>query len=80
VTEERADKYTRIIYADPPWDYGAHAQPDYQTKPPACPAMASSIVAIEKGTDRVFGSEARLAAARAFSVAKARYNLGSVKC
>jgi hypothetical protein len=38
------------------------------------------IAVYEKGTDRVFGSEARLAAARAFSVAKARYNLGSVKC
>jgi hypothetical protein len=25
------DKY-RIVYADPPWDYGAHAQPDYQTE------------------------------------------------
>ena len=22
----------RIIYADPPWDYGAHLQPDYQTE------------------------------------------------
>jgi hypothetical protein len=25
------EKY-RIVYADPPWDYGAHAQPDYQTE------------------------------------------------
>lgn len=31
VTEAPADKY-RIVYADPPWDYGAHAQPDYQTE------------------------------------------------
>src|SRR5262249_21823863 len=22
----------RIVYADPPWDYGAHLQPDYQTE------------------------------------------------
>lgn len=31
VTEEPEHKY-RIIYADPPWDYGAHAQPDYHTE------------------------------------------------
>jgi N6-adenosine-specific RNA methylase IME4 len=31
VTPAPTDKY-RIIYADPPWDYGAHAQPDYQTE------------------------------------------------
>ena len=31
VTPEPTDKY-RILYADPPWDYGAHAQPDYQTE------------------------------------------------
>ncbi len=31
VTPAPSDKY-RIIYADPPWDYGAHAQPDYQTE------------------------------------------------
>lgn len=31
VTEEPAEKY-RILYAGPPWDYGAHAQPDYQTE------------------------------------------------
>jgi len=30
VTDAPEDKY-RIIYADPPWDYDAHAQPDYQT-------------------------------------------------
>lgn len=28
VTPAPIEKY-RIIYADPPWDYGAHAQPDY---------------------------------------------------
>lgn len=31
VTDEPEEKY-RIIYADPPWDYGAHEQPDYQTE------------------------------------------------
>jgi predicted XRE-type DNA-binding protein len=31
VTPEPTGKY-RIIYADPPWDYGAHAQPDYHTE------------------------------------------------
>jgi N6-adenosine-specific RNA methylase IME4 len=31
VTPAPTKKY-RIIYADPPWDYGAHAQPDYQTE------------------------------------------------
>jgi hypothetical protein len=31
VTDAPSEKY-RIIYADPPWDYGAHAQPDYQTE------------------------------------------------
>ncbi len=31
VTAAPSDKY-RIVYADPPWDYGAHAQPDYQTE------------------------------------------------
>ncbi len=31
VTAAPADKY-RIIYADPPWDYGAHAQPDYHSE------------------------------------------------
>ncbi|HEV8466064.1 MAG TPA: MT-A70 family methyltransferase [Pseudolabrys sp.] len=31
VTAAPSDKY-RVIYADPPWDYGAHAQPDYQTE------------------------------------------------
>jgi N6-adenosine-specific RNA methylase IME4 len=31
VTDAPTNKY-RIIYADPPWDYGAHAQPDYQTE------------------------------------------------
>jgi predicted transcriptional regulator len=31
VTAIPAEKY-RIVYADPPWDYGAHAQPDYQTE------------------------------------------------
>ena len=29
---EAPDKQYRIIYADPPWDYGAHLQPDYQTE------------------------------------------------
>jgi len=28
VTAAPTDKY-RVIYADPPWDYGAHLQPDY---------------------------------------------------
>ena len=31
VTDEPVEKY-RIVYADCPWDYGAHAQPDYQTE------------------------------------------------
>lgn|SRR5262245_35726865 len=31
VTADPVEKY-RIVYADPPWDYGAHAQPDYQTE------------------------------------------------
>jgi N6-adenosine-specific RNA methylase IME4 len=31
VTPAPSEKY-RIIYADPPWDYGAHAQPDYQSE------------------------------------------------
>jgi hypothetical protein len=31
ITAGPSEKY-RIIYADPPWDYGAHAQPDYQTE------------------------------------------------
>jgi hypothetical protein len=31
VTDAPEEKY-RIIYADPPWDYGAHAQPDYHTE------------------------------------------------
>lgn len=31
VTKASGKKY-RIIYADPPWDYGAHAQPDYHTE------------------------------------------------
>lgn len=31
VTPAPQEKY-RILYADPPWDYGAHAQPDYQTE------------------------------------------------
>ena len=31
VTDAPTDKY-RILYADPPWDYGIHAQPDYQTE------------------------------------------------
>jgi hypothetical protein len=31
VTDAPTEQY-RIIYADPPWDYGAHAQPDYQTE------------------------------------------------
>lgn len=31
VTDAPTEKY-RILYADPPWDYGAHAQPDYQTE------------------------------------------------
>lgn len=31
ITAAPTKKY-RIIYADPPWDYGAHAQPDYQTE------------------------------------------------
>lgn len=31
VTDAPTQKY-RIVYADPPWDYGAHAQPDYQTE------------------------------------------------
>jgi N6-adenosine-specific RNA methylase IME4 len=31
VTDEPVERY-RILYADPPWDYGAHAQPDYQTE------------------------------------------------
>jgi N6-adenosine-specific RNA methylase IME4 len=31
VTEAPSGTY-RILYADPPWDYGAHAQPDYQTE------------------------------------------------
>jgi N6-adenosine-specific RNA methylase IME4 len=31
VTDEPRTKY-RVVYADPPWDYGAHAQPDYQTE------------------------------------------------
>jgi N6-adenosine-specific RNA methylase IME4 len=31
VTDAPVDKY-RIVYADPAWDYGAHAQPDYHTE------------------------------------------------
>lgn len=31
VTPAPIDKY-RIIYADPPWDYGVHLQPDYHTE------------------------------------------------
>ena len=30
VTDVPKKKY-RIVYADPPWDYAGHAQPDYQT-------------------------------------------------
>lgn len=33
VTEEPDEVISyRILYADPPWDYGAHLQPDYQTE------------------------------------------------
>jgi N6-adenosine-specific RNA methylase IME4 len=32
ITVVPTEKY-RIIYADPPWDYGAHLQPDYQSSP-----------------------------------------------
>jgi predicted transcriptional regulator len=31
-TPAPTSKY-RIVYADPPWDYAGHAQPDYQTAP-----------------------------------------------
>jgi N6-adenosine-specific RNA methylase IME4 len=32
VTDDPTGKF-RVVYSDPPWDYGHHSQPDYQTDP-----------------------------------------------
>lgn len=40
VTSAPVGKY-RVIYADPPWDYAGHDQPDYQSSPRDYYALAS---------------------------------------